>query len=599
MTTYTVTNTNDSGAGSLRDAITTANGTVGVADIIDITGVSSTIVLATGLSITDSVSINGPGASNLTVSGNNAVRVLDISGTVTVNIDSLTIANGSVASTKGGGIRVGTGSTLNLTNSTVSGNTVTVPSFAIGGGGIYSQGTVAISNSTISGNSADYGAGIAIGSGGLLTVTNSTISGNFNASTLGSQGGGVYNYKGTVNIANSTISGNSVRGDGSGLYNRLGTMTVTNSTISNNIISGSGANRGGGIFNNRGIFTLTNSTVSGNTTGNQGGGISSNGVGATLTVTNSTISGNTANGFGGAISTDRLVNISNSTISGNSASNGGGIHNSGGTITLTSSTVSGNSAKYGGGINNLTTATITNSTISGNSATQFGGGIYNGSSVGTANITNSTISNNTATNGGGIAQKNATAKITIGNSIVAGNTSPTGAEANITAGTFTSSGNNLVGQNNSAGGFTTIASDILLPGAISTAISALANNGGLTQTHALVGGSPAIDAGTNPNSLTTDQRGTGFNRVFSTATDIGAYELQQFSDLAISAANSSQAEANSGTTNFTFTVTRTGNTSISTIAKYVVTASGANPSNATDFGGTFPSGTVTFNIGDT
>jgi len=526
LATLTVTNTLDSGVNSLRNQIAAA--TAGDTIAFDTTGVfatAQTITLTTGqISIAQSLTINGTGASNLTVSANKASRVFDISGTgTTVNIDSLTIANGSVASTKGGGIRVGTGSTLNLTNSTVSGNTVTFPSFAIGGGGIYSQGTVAISNSTISGNSADYGAGIGIGSSGLLTVTNSTISGNFGASTLKSQGGGIYN-KGTVNIASSTISGNSVRGDGGGLYNRFGTMTVTNSTISNNIISGNGQNKGGGIFNNQGVLTLTNSTVSGNTTGNQGGGISSNGAGSTLTVTNSTISGNTANSYGGAISTDNLANISNTTISGNSAGKGGGIHNTG-TINLSSSTVSGNSAKYGGGINNLTTATITNSTISGNSAT-FGGAIYN-NGTSTATITNSTISNNTATNGGGIAQKIATAQITIGNSIVAGNTATNGAEANITAGTFTSKGNNLVGQNGSAGGFTTTSSDIILPGAISTAIASLGDYGGATKTHALVPGSLAINTGNNTlASGSTDQRGV--TRIVGGTVDIGAYESQGF-----------------------------------------------------------------------
>ena len=521
LATLTVTNTLDSGANSLRNQIAAA--TAGDTIAFDTTGVfatAQTITLTTGqISIAKSLTINGTGANQLTVSGNNASRVFDISGAgTTVNIDNLTIANGSVASANGAGIRVGTGSTLNLTNSTVSGNTVTVASFS--GGGIYSQGTVAISNSTISGNSGYYGGGINIGSGGLLTVTNSTIRSNF-----GYQGGGIYN-EGTVNIASSTISGNSVSADGGGVYNRLGTMTVTNSTISNNIVSGGGINkRGGGIFNNRGIFTLTNSTVSGNTTGNQGGGISSNGVGATLTVNNSTISGNTANGFGGAISTDKKVNISKTTISGKTAGKGGGINNRGGTKNLSSSTVSGNSATYGGGINNLTTATITNSTISGNSAT-FGGAIYN-DGTSTATITNSTISHNTATNGGGIAQKSATAQITIGNSIVAGNTAINGTETNITAGTFTSQGNNLVGQNGSVGGFTTTSSDIILPGAISTAIASLGDYGGATKTHALVPGSLAINTGNNTlASGSTDQRGV--TRIVGGTVDVGAYESQGF-----------------------------------------------------------------------
>jgi hypothetical protein len=124
-TDITTLNATPGGAGiSLREAILAANNTGG-ADTIDLTGVAGTILLtnASGvLPITDSVTINGPGASNLSVSGNNAVRVLDISGAVTVTIDSVTIANGSIAAS-GGGIAVATGSTLNLSNSTLSGNT--------------------------------------------------------------------------------------------------------------------------------------------------------------------------------------------------------------------------------------------------------------------------------------------------------------------------------------------------------------------------------------------------------------------------------------------------------------------------------------------
>ncbi len=168
-------------------------------------------------------------------------------------------------------------------------------------------------------------------------------------------------------------------------------------------------------------------------------------------------------------------------------------------------------------------------------------------------------------------------------------------------GAFTDNGNNLIGIDQGSSNFVNgtngnIVGTFATP--VNPQLTALANNGGTTQTHALIAGSPAIDAGTNPNSLTTDQRGTGFARTLGSATDIGAYEFQP-SNIAISTANSSQAEGNSGTTNFTFTVTRTLNTTITSTANYTVTASGANPVNATDFGGTFPSGTVSFNVGET
>ncbi|MEG4806375.1 choice-of-anchor Q domain-containing protein, partial [Microcoleus sp. F8-D1] len=498
---------------SLREAIVAANNTAG-ADAIDLTGVSGTITLASSLSITNSVSINAQGASNLSVSGNNAVRVFDISGSgVTVNISDMTVTQGSVTGS-GANISVTGGSTLTLNNSTVS---------------------------------------------------NGTASGTF----PNGKGGGIFIHNNSnVTVTNSTISGNTANQNGSGIYNRTGTLTVINSTVTNNRANTAG---GGGI-ENRGIATVSNSTITGNSASNNGGGIYNFNATATLTITNSTIANNTVNSRGGGIS-----------------------NSSNGTLTINNSTISGNTAIHGGGILNAGTMAVTNSTSSGNTATTNGGGIYN-FNASTLTIANSTISGNSANNGGGISNATATSTATVSNSIVAGNTATTNAEVG-NSGTFTSNGNNLVGQNNSVGGFTTIASDILLPGAISTAISALANNGGPTQTHALVSGSPAIDAGTNPNSLTTDQRGTGFPRVVGSAADIGAFEL--LSNIAISSATSSQTEGNSGTTNFTFTVTRTGNTSGISTANYAVNASGANPSNATDFSGTFPSGTVSFNVGET
>ncbi|MEG4121836.1 choice-of-anchor Q domain-containing protein, partial [Microcoleus sp. N9_B4] len=555
-TNITTLNATPGGAGiSLREAIAAANNTAG-ADTIDLTGVAGTILLtnASGaLPITDSVTINGPGASNLTVSGNNAVQVFNISGAgTTANIDSITIANGRII-TNGGGIAVGTGSTLNLSNSTVSGNRATGAPAANGkGGGIYNNGTLTVTNSTISGNSATF------------------------------NGGGINNFGGTVTVTNSTISGNSATLNGGGLHNNTSRrMDIIDSTISGN----SAANNGGGIFSNfLSTLNVTNSTISGNSTNGSGGGIYS--LARPATITNSTISGNSANfGGGGIVISNSTAFLNNSTISGNTAnSNGGGVYN------FTSTT------------------TLSNSTISGNSAANNGGGII--SNNGTANLNNSTVTNNTADrdnngagDGGGIFRQAGT--FNVQNTIVAGNfDTPNNAGSGTinpdVSGTFTDNGNNLIGIDQGSGSFVNgtngnIVGTFATP--VNPQLAALANNGGLTQTHALVSGSPAIDAGTNPNSLTTDQRGTGFPRVVGSAADIGAYELP--SDIAISTANSSQAEGNSGTTNFTFTVTRTLNTSGISTANYTVTASGANPANTTDFGGNFPSGTVTFNNGDT
>jgi hypothetical protein len=258
-----------------------------------------------------------------------------------------------------------------------------------------------------------------------------------------------------------------------------------------------------------------------------------------------------------------IVNLSNLTLENGNGSGtnendlGGGLlvyaEMGHATVTIRDSTISGNSSNGGGGIYNdghggNATLTISNSTISGNSAAYTGGGIYNdGSSFGSATvtITSSTLSGNLANGGyggGGIYSLsfNGTTTLTIGDTILAGNTIG-GSESDYAedgGASVTDNGYNLYGQNGNDGGFSGNGStDIELAGSISTVLQTtlvnsvvtpeLANNGGPTQTIALLIGSPAIDAGDPALTGSTDQRGvtrgsyaagTGF------ATDIGAYE---------------------------------------------------------------------------
>ncbi len=220
--TLTVTNTNDSGLGSLRDAI--ANAASG--DTINFS-TAGTITLASTLTINTSLTITGAGASNVAVSGNNAVQVLSVGPGVTVNLFSLTIENGlnvgggTYGSVAGGGIY--NAGTLKLSNSTVSGNTVSATGngyyVSVYGGGIYNAGTLTLINSTISGNIANGGGNDYYGA-----VT----------------GGGLYNA-GTLRLSNSTISGNSTISandffgstTGAGISNG-GTLTAKNSIVANN-----------------------------------------------------------------------------------------------------------------------------------------------------------------------------------------------------------------------------------------------------------------------------------------------------------------------------------------------------------------------------
>lgn len=212
-TVIPVTNTNDSGPGSLRQALALAND----GDTIDATGISGAISLTTGeLVVGHSVIINGPGADLLAVDGNAASDVFHVTSIGTITISDLTIRDGQ--NNFGGGILNGSGGTLTITNSTVSGN------LAAFGGGIYNSGTLNIINSTVSGNMANSeGAGVYNAT--TLTITNSTFSSN----TARGEGGACING-GMLLITNSTLSGNSAGDLGGGVFN-LGTLHIGNTVL--------------------------------------------------------------------------------------------------------------------------------------------------------------------------------------------------------------------------------------------------------------------------------------------------------------------------------------------------------------------------------
>jgi len=297
--------------------------------------------------------------------------------------------------------------------------------------------------------------------------------------------------------------------------------SISGLTIANgNNPAGSGAGIGsGGCLNNMSpdVVTLTDMTLRGCTA--QNGGAISNG--GTVTLTDSTIDGNTASGGAGG-------GIYNTT----------GGFNGDGTLTLIRTTVSNNSANaQGGAIANVNSGvvTLTNSTISGNSTTGSvaagDGGITNMAS-GTVNLTNATVTANTAPASGAGGIGNVTGTINIGNSIVAKNT---GGFSDL-KGAFNSQGYNLIGLSAGSGLNNGINNDqVGSPGAaIDPLLGALADNGGATKTHALLVGSPAIDAGNS--SQTTDQRGRTrpvddpnvANASGGNGSDIGAYETNPF-----------------------------------------------------------------------
>ena len=189
---------------SLREAITAANA-AGSADTITFAaGANGTITLTSALPVlanNGKLTITGNGRTNTIVSGNNAVRVLQVASGATVTINGLTITNGTGVA--GGGIK-NDGGTLTVNNCAISGNSAPHDDvFGNSGGGVYNDGTLTVTNSTISGNTADfYGGGIFNGQLRSLTVNDSTISGN---SASAFSGGGIENW-GTVHLNNSILA---------------------------------------------------------------------------------------------------------------------------------------------------------------------------------------------------------------------------------------------------------------------------------------------------------------------------------------------------------------------------------------------------------
>jgi fibronectin-binding autotransporter adhesin len=197
--TYTVTSLANGGAGSLRNAVSRANAHTGADTITFQPGFTGTIKLRTGeLEVDDPLTIEGPGAPELTVSGTNRSRIFNFEDAATVS--GLTLTKGSAD--YGGAIEVGVGP-VTVQESVVTGNAATQ-----GGGGINvdSLSDVTVDASTVSDNQASRGGGIRISGNGVssLKVTDSTIADNMAAST----GGGIENFGGTVNLSSSTLAGN-------------------------------------------------------------------------------------------------------------------------------------------------------------------------------------------------------------------------------------------------------------------------------------------------------------------------------------------------------------------------------------------------------
>jgi CSLREA domain-containing protein len=445
---------------TLRAAMQETNASAG-ADTINF-NVTGTIQL-TGIlpEITQGLTINGPGAAQLTVRRNTGgeYRIFTVNSPSAVSISGLTITNGSG------------GTTINIVGNNLTKFTVTG-----GGGGVANNGSgnLTISNCFITRNSADAfppstvnglpvttnislsgtGGGVANTGSGSLLITNSTVSNNTTGGGGGGSGGSLGNFGGTgggiantgegnLTVEGSTVNNNTTGGGGigGGIANTgIGSLTVTNTTVKDNstgaTFNGFTLGTGGGIANtSSGDMTLTNATLEGNATG----GVSNTGTG-TVFITGSKVNSskgglNLANTLASSVSTSfssfginiaaataggitnsgaGLMSITNTTVSNNE---NGGINNSGnGTINVTNCTVNNTTANFGafssftnfgislggnGGINNTGAGIV--SVVNSNVNSNAGGGINNSGS-GNMSVTGSTLNANA---GGGIANMGA------------------------------------------------------------------------------------------------------------------------------------------------------------------------------------------------
>lgn len=477
MTTFFVTNTNDAGPGSLREAILSANADPAAPHLIQFDNVTGTINLSGPLpSMARSMTIAGPGAALLTVNQALAGRIFHIQDLITVTIYGLTIQNGS--GTTGGAI-LAEGSLILL-------RCVLLQNSALNGGAVWASSPVTIDECTFMQNQSNNQGGALYASLGG-TITNSI----FQANSAG-PGGAIYHFVGNMVIDGCTFTENATAGFGDGgAYNNttLATLSISNSTFERNR-----AGRYGGAISNSGQATISASRFTGNSAGFRGGAIAA--FVNPLTITNSSFSQNTAQA-GGAVHSalGATVEIRESAFFLNSATDSG-------------------SAIFQEGAETVTR--IINSTLAQNTAGNTGGALY--VTEGTASLSFATVANNTVGGGAALATT-PEGFLAVKNSIVASTVNGSNCSGNVAG-----LGSNLSTDNNCPG-FTSVTPAELNLGPLQL------NPPGTTKTMALLPGSAAIDAvldctDADGNPVLTDQRGV--ERPLGASCDVGAFEFQQF-----------------------------------------------------------------------
>jgi len=575
---------------SLREAVAATNADVNPSLITFdpiVFSSSQTITLLLGqLAVNNGrqVTIAGPSADLLTISGNNSSRIFRFKSEANVNLSGVRLTNGNgvgegFGNNEGGAIYVegnGQGTQLTITNSVFTGNhadvggalringlsNVSISDSNIsgnsaignpGGGGVYAYGSnLTLQGCTVSNNIANYQSGFygAVGAAGSgsLTISDSVIDGNSSTNT-GGIGIGV-----SATIANTTVSNNSNTGINVGAVTTISGSTISGNTgggifasrflsITDSLITGNSATNGGGVSGGEN-FVISNSTLSNNTATNSGGAIYNNlfsDPGVPLgpaTITNCVVFGNSAGSFGGAILNRSRFEMLNSTVRDNSAGAGGGAAynvkftgSQAANLTVTNSTIFGNRSDASGGAfqNQAGVINVTNSTISSNVAPIGAGTAALMTQGGILNLSFSTVAFNSGT-GAAVRVNSGAGTVNSSNTIIASNISVNpGPDF---TGQLTSQGFNLIGNTTNATISGTTTGNIL--NADPMLAPDLMNNGGPTLTHSLQPSSLAIDAGNSAGTFLNDQRGlprpydflTVPNSADGDGADIGAFECQ-------------------------------------------------------------------------
>lgn len=425
--TFTVSNTTNSGAGSLRQAILDANATPG-ADGIQIVGFAGVIPIDSPLpDITDDVTIDGlDDGQTVTLQPSRDFRAFNIPR-ANVLLANLEISGGVAEDETGGAINNGSGQ-LTLLKVRLIGNR------ASQGGAVFSTGPVLVRDSEISNNFArnGVGSGGAISmNGGALTISNSRFDGNLTSNEGGiiaarggtrvivtggaltnnkaSRGGAIYSSAGDISIAGTTISGNSAGIQGGALWSgATGTLTVNNSNLNDNSAAnqfGPEQGGGGGIYSDGGTTVVRDTTMQGNRVVGGGAGGAILNTGGSLQVKGGALSQNFANGDGGAIATiGGSVTLEAVDLRANQTfSEGGALHVKGKAfVFVVRGIVEGNSAFQGGAFWNSTGNTMRVdgtqfrlNSADGDQPDRGGGALYNDG--GTLIVRNAILSGNRVT----------------------------------------------------------------------------------------------------------------------------------------------------------------------------------------------------------